>query len=194
MSGQNTLIPNLTMNGRKEYVKQADINYLEKGVALLAGGILAASCITTELSFPVRGFLFCVGAQLCVIGVPFLLKFYKEVKAFKEYVPQWDKGRGIFDRMAKELNAWYEEGEEPESCDGDTRYYLKLQKERLEDKGLQMQNVVLPVKGKSFGTAKFSTKSAWYTTDMLYEEISRELRVLKRNGDAVSASGGAGNV
>lgn len=179
MSGQNTLIPNLTMNGRKEYVKQADINYLVKGVALLAGGILAASCITTELSFPVRGFLFCVGAALCVIGVPFLLKFYKEVKAFKEYVPQWDKGRGIFDRMAKELNAWYEEGEEPESCDGDTRYYLKLQKERLEDKGLQMQNEVLPVKGKSFGTAKFSTKSAWYTTDMLYEEISRELRVLK---------------
>ncbi len=50
---------------------------------------------------------------------------------------------------------------------------------RLEDKGLQMQNEVLPVKGKSFGTAKFSTKSAWYTTDMLYEEISRELRVLK---------------
>lgn len=179
MSGQNTLIPNLTMNGRKEYVKQADINYLVKGVALLAGGILAASCITTELSFPVRGFLFCVGAALCVIGVPFLLKFYKEVKAFKEYVPQWDKGRGIFDRMAKELNAWYEEGEEPESCDGDTHYYLKLQKERLEDKGLQMQNEVLPVKGKSFGTAKFSTKSAWYTTDMLYEEISRELRVLK---------------
>ena len=81
--------------------------------------------------------------------------------------------------MAKELNAWYEEGEEPESCDGDTHYYLKLQKERLEDKGLQMQNEVLPVKGKSFGTAKFSTKSAWYTTDMLYEEISRELRVLK---------------
>ena len=40
MSGQNTLIPNLTMNGRKEYVKQADINYLVKGVALLAGGIL----------------------------------------------------------------------------------------------------------------------------------------------------------
>lgn len=179
MSGQNTLIPNLTMNGRKEYVKQADINYLVKGVALLAAGILAASCITTELSFPVRGFLFCVGAALCVIGVPFLLKFYKEVKAFKEYVPQWDKGRGIFDRMAKELNAWYEEGEEPESCDGDTHYYLKLQKERLEDKGLQMQNEVLPVKGKSFGTAKFSTKSAWYTTDMLYEEISRELRVLK---------------
>ena len=37
MSGQNTLIPNLTMNGRKEYVKQADIHYLVKGVALLAG-------------------------------------------------------------------------------------------------------------------------------------------------------------
>ena len=127
MSGQNTLIPNLTMNGRKEYVKQADINYLVKGVALLAGGILAASCITTELSFPVRGFLFCAGAVLCVIGIPFLVKFYKEVKAFKEYVPQWDKGRGIFDRMAKELNIWYEEGEEPSSCDGDTRYYLKLQ-------------------------------------------------------------------
>ena len=81
--------------------------------------------------------------------------------------------------MAKERNGGDDEGEQPESWDGDTRYYLKLQKERLEDKGLQMQNVVLPVKGKSFGTAKFSTKSAWYTTDMLYEEISRELRVLK---------------
>ena len=179
MSGQNTLLPNLKMNGRKEYVKQADINHLVKGVALLAGGILAASCITTELAFPVRGFLFCAGAALCVIGVPFLVKFYREVKAFKEYVPQWDKGRGIFDRMAKELNAWYEEGEEPVSCDGDTHYYLKLQRERLEDKGLRMQNVVRPVKGKSFGTAAFSRKSAWYTTDMLYEEISRELRFLK---------------
>ena len=40
MSGQNTLLPNLKTNGRKEYVKQADINHLVKGVALLAGGIL----------------------------------------------------------------------------------------------------------------------------------------------------------
>lgn len=179
MSEQNTLLPNLKTNGRKEPVKNADLENLVKGVALLAAGILAASCVATELSFPVRGFLFCAGTALCVIGVPFLMKYYKEAEAFRKYVPQWDKGRGIYDRMAKELNAWYEEGEEPESCDGDTRYYLKLQKERLEDKGLQMQNVVLPVKGKSFGTAKFSTKSAWYTTDMLYEEISRELRVLK---------------
>ena len=179
MSEQNTLLPNLTMNGRKEYVKQADMNYLVKGVALLAGGILAASCMTTELPFPVRGFLLCAGTAMCVIGVPFLVKFYKEVKAFKEYVPQWDKGRGIFDQMAGELNAWYEEGEEPVSCDGDTLYYLKLQKERIRGKGLRIQNVILPVKGKSFGTAKFSSRSAWYTTDMLYEEINRELRVLK---------------
>lgn len=51
MSGQNTLIPNLTMNGRKEYVKQADINYLEKGVALLAGGILAHPVLRQSCSF-----------------------------------------------------------------------------------------------------------------------------------------------
>ena len=49
MSGQNTLIPNLTMNGRKEYVKQADINYLVKGVALLAGGMLAFALSFDEI-------------------------------------------------------------------------------------------------------------------------------------------------
>lgn len=178
MSEQNTLLPNLKTNGRKEPVKNADLENLVKGVALLAAGILAASCITTELSFPVRGFLFCAGTALCVIGVPFLMKYYKEAEAFRKYVPQWDKGRGIYDRMAKELNIWYEEGEEPVSCDGDTRYYLKLQKERLEEKGLRMQNVVRPVKGESFGTATYSRKSVWYTTDMVYEEINRELRFL----------------
>ena len=78
--------------------------------------------------------------------------------------------------MAKELNAWYEEGEEPESCDGDTHYYLKLQKERLEDKGLQMQNEVLPVKGKSIRTAQFSTKTEWYKADKLNVVNSTELR------------------
>ena len=128
MSEQNTLLPNLKTNGRKEPVKNADLENLVKGVALLAAGILAASCVATELSFPVRGFLFCAGTALCVIGVPFLMKYYKEAEAFRKYVPQWDKGRGIYDRMAKELNTWYEEGEEPVSCDGDTRYYLKLQK------------------------------------------------------------------
>ena len=54
MSEQNTLLPNLKTNGRKEPVKNADLENLVKGVALLAAGILAASCVATELSFPVR--------------------------------------------------------------------------------------------------------------------------------------------
>ena len=52
MSEQNTLLPNLKTNGRKEPVKNADLENLVKGVALLAAGILAASCVATELSFP----------------------------------------------------------------------------------------------------------------------------------------------
>ena len=66
-----------------------------------------------------------------------IVKYWKDNKAFEEFVPEWDKGRGMYDRFAKELNLWYEKGIAPQDCDGDTAYFLKLQKERLDKKGLK---------------------------------------------------------
>ena len=113
------------MKSRKEEVRQADTANLIKGASLLMTGSLLASCATTDWSFLIRQLLLGTGVVLCILGIPFLKRFYKEVKDFREYVPAWDKGRGIFDRMALQLNHWYEKEEEPVSCDGDTLYYLK---------------------------------------------------------------------
>lgn len=148
------------MKSRKEEVRQADTANLIKGASLLMTGSLLASCATTDWSFLIRQLLLGTGVVLCILGIPFLKRFYKEVKDFREYVPAWDKGRGIFDRMALQLNHWYEKEEEPVSCDGDTLYYLKLQKERLDEKRIHMRNRVYPARGKSFGTATVSRKSA----------------------------------
>ena len=176
-----SLLSDLSMRNRKEEVRQTDATNLVKGVALLMAGSLSASCMTTDWSLLIRQILAGAGVVLCILGIPFLKRFYKEVKDFREYVPAWDKGRGIFDRMALQLNHWYEGGEEPTSCDGDTLYYLKLQKDRLDQKGIRMRNLVYPAKGKSFGTATVSRKSAWYTTDMSYENISRDLRFTRES-------------
>ena len=88
----------------------------------------------------------------------------------------------MYDRFAKELNLWYEKGITPQDCDGDTAYFLKLQKERLDKKGLKLHESVVPSKGTSYGTGKVSRKSLWYTTDMMYENVSRKLSFENENG------------
>lgn len=138
MSLLRNLIGNLAMTGRKEEVRQADTTNLVKGVALLMTGSLLAYCITTDWSLLVRQILAGAGVVLCILGIPFLKRFCKEVKDFREYVPARDRGRGIFDQMALQLNRWYEKEEEPVSCDGVTLYYLKLQKERFDEKRIYM--------------------------------------------------------
>ena len=80
------------------------------------------------------------------------------------------------------MNLWYEKGIAPQDCDGDTAYFLKLQKERLDKKGLKLHESVVPSKGTSYGTGKVSRKSLWYTTDMMYENVSRKLSFENENG------------
>ena len=60
------ILPNIATKRRKSEMQHADIKNLVKGVALLAAGILAISCITTEWTFPVRGILCGIGAAMCV--------------------------------------------------------------------------------------------------------------------------------
>ena len=56
----------------------------------------------------------------------------------------------MYDRFAKEYNQWNEDGTPPVSCDGDITYFLKLQQERLKEKGLCMKNRVIPGKGNTY--------------------------------------------
>ena len=135
-----------------------------------------------EISSVLKLGLLAVGVVLCAVGVKWIVKYWKDNKAFEEFVPEWDKGRGMYDRFAKELNLWYEKGITPQDCDGDTAYFLKLQKERLDKKGLKLHESVVPSKGTSYGTGKVSRKSLWYTTDMMYENVSRKLSFENENG------------
>lgn len=160
---------------RTQSVAPPSTKCLGGGICLIAAGALAASFATLSLATPFRLALLAAGALLCMIGIVKLGSYCAQERAFRNYVPEWDKGRGMFDRFATELNGWHEDGSIPESCDGDTAYFLKLQRRRLERKGLKMRHRVTPVKGESFGTASVCRKSPWYTVNMDYENISRRI-------------------
>ena len=167
---------------KRDSASEADGGELFKGAAFIAAGVLAASFMTMEIASVVKLGLLAAGVVLCAVGVKWILKYRKDNKAFEDFVPEWDKGRGMYDRFAKELNLWYEKGITPQDCDGDTAYFLKLQKERLDKKGLKLHESVVPSKGTSYGTGKVSRKSLWYTTDMMYENVSRKLSFENENG------------
>lgn len=166
---------------KRESAKEADGEQLFKGAAQIAAGVLAASFVTIDISGAVKMVLLVVGVVLVFMGIKEIAKYRKVEKEFDDFVPEWDKGRGMYDRFAKELNLWYEKGIAPLNCDGDTAYFLKLQKNRLEKKGLKLKVNVLPSKGTGYGTGKVSRKSLWYTTDMVYENVSRKLSFEKEN-------------
>ena len=170
-----SLFPNIKTTKRIQPVQMANGTDLTQGICLIAAGVLVASIATCKIP-QVFQILSLIGGILFLFpGIHRLIRFIKQNKAFHDFIPEWDSKRSIYDAFAKELNAWYETDTLPESCDGDTAYFLKLQKKRLYNKGLSMTNVLRPSKGESYGTACFSHTSSWYTTDMLYEDISRQL-------------------
>lgn len=157
-------------------VRQPEEIDLFKGLAWMAAGVVGISFLATSVSIIFK-MIFCIlGMIFLGIAGKWIRKYSAAYKAFQQFVPQWDSRRGIYDTFAEELNEWQKNGVLPACCDGDTLYFLKLQKERLKKKGLIMVNQVMPVKGTGFGTATLSRKSSWYTTDMIYENIHRKIR------------------
>ena len=154
---------------------------LFKGSAWIALGILAISVLTVDVFEVIKLACMAIGAVFIVKGIKQLADYRKDAKAFKNFVPEWDKKHSIYDRFAKELNDWYERENIPEDGDGDIAYFLKLQKERLMHKGMRMEKKIVPSKGTGYGTGKKSRKSLWYTTDMLYEQVSGKLSVYNEN-------------
>lgn len=132
-------IPDSSTKRRTHNITPPDIRNLMQGIGFLAVGTIFASIFVCEVSILFRFISLMIGIVLCVTGIVLLRKYTNASKAFREYIPSWDKGRGIFDIFAAELNDWYNNHRTPTACDGDTVYFLQLQKDRLRSKELTMQ-------------------------------------------------------
>ena len=51
-----------------------------------------------------------IGIVLIIIAVILLIRYIKQVTAFKKYKPAWEKHKSIYDDFAIELNHWYDSG------------------------------------------------------------------------------------
>ncbi len=160
---------------KRNTVSEPEGGVLFKGCVWTAVGVLAISALTTDISGVIKLVCVVIGAVLIGKGLRQLAKYRKDAKAFADFEPAWDKKHVIYDRFAEELNDWYKKENMPEDGDGDIAYFLRLQKERLAHKGLRMEKRVVPSKGTGYGTGKKSRKSLWYTTDMLYEQVTGKL-------------------
>ena len=175
------LCGNLKMQERKVIAEPNGFD-LFKGAVLAAVGITAMSSILSEIDPAPKIIFFLIGVACIPFGCRWIVKYIKEYKVFRKFILVWDPHRGIYDKFAIELNNWQQGGNVPECCDGDTAYYLKLQRDRLKKKGIQMRDDILPVKGTGFGMATLSRKTAWYTTDMSYENIHRKMAFVSVQG------------
>ena len=166
----------------RETVNEPEGITLLKGYGWTGAGLSGLSFMLTSVP-EIWKIIFCVVGIICFgIAGSWITKYVVAYRAYKKFVPKWDSERGMYDKFAKEFNAWQQNDVVPTCCDGDTLYFFKLQKKRLKEKGLTMTNRVMPVKGKSFGTVDIPRKSLWYTTDMVYEEIIRTIRFANRKG------------
>ncbi len=154
----------------------ADNGMLIRGTVLLALGGLLASLATCHIGHNIRTGALAAGILCAGISLRFFLRYWKQDRAYHQYVPKWEPDRGIYDRFGQELNAWYSYGKVPVCCDADMAYALTLQQERLAHNGLVMHSEQMPSRGDSFGTVRITQTSPWYSTDMMYEEISRRIR------------------
>lgn len=171
----------LKTNPRKKGIKQPEIKSLLQSIGLMAVGLLIFSIAFCEVLFLIRIITLLVGVVLFITGTMLLKKYRNACKAFEQYVQSWDKGRGMYDRYGDELNNWYKDGISPKSCNRDITYFLELQRQRLEEKGIRMKEQINPVNENSYGTATLPRKTIWYTSDMCYEEVTRRIEFQKND-------------
>ena len=81
---------------KRDSASEADGGELFKGAAFIAAGVLAASFMTMEIASVLKLGLLAVGVVLCAVGMKWIVKYWKDNKAFEEFVPEWDKGRGMY--------------------------------------------------------------------------------------------------
>lgn len=148
------ILPPISNIKRNHPVSLPDATLFPKSIGILAAGILSASVYTCEIDRTPRFIFLGIGIVLIIIAVILLIRYIKQVTAFKKYKPAWEKHKSIYDDFAIELNHWYDSGLPPKSCDGDTSYALRLQRERLGRKGIRMIHYTAPAK-ETPGTTYF---------------------------------------
>lgn len=172
---------NLTTQARSNGIQPPKASELLQSAVIFAFGSTFASVCVCNVPALARLLCLIIGGIICAVAIGLFLRYCAKQKAFQSYTPNWDTKRGIFDRFAFELNNWYAHEELPESCDGDTAYFLKLQRERLSEKKLTMTQQILPVKGDNCGTTTLPRKTIWYTSDTMYETACRHIAFHKND-------------
>lgn len=113
------ILPPISNIKRNHPVSLPDATLFPKSIGVLAAGILSASVYTCEIDRTPRFIFLGIGIVLIIIAVILLIRYIKQVTAFKKYKPSWEKHKSIYDDFAIELNHWYDSGLPPKSCDGD---------------------------------------------------------------------------
>lgn len=176
---------NPSTKGQPRPVSEPGCARLVWGVVLLALAALVASFAAvpyeTESADMLPSYLKLVvyllglGALLAILGIWLIARYCSLQRAYQRYMPPWNADSGTFGRFAAELNAWYAGSGIPSGCDGDLAYFLKLQRSRLERRGLKMTHQTAPIKEGSYGVGCVSRKTQWYTSEMKYSPISRHI-------------------
>lgn len=182
---------NPSANGQPHAVSGPGCAKLIGGVVLLALSVLVGSVaaipyeddaidvLRNNSAVSIYSLALC--AVLAILGIWLIVKHCSLHRAFQRYMPPWNADSGVFGHFAAELNAWYAGGSIPSGCDGDLAYFLKLQRSRLEHRGLRMTNLNAPFKEGSFGVGCVSRKTLWYTSEMKYSPISRYISFAREN-------------
>lgn len=91
--------------------------------------------------------------------------------------------RDLKDQFAKELVTWSKEGKIPLSGNQDIRYFLELQKQRLEDRGLQLEYELEEPKVEGYNSGGRSgiagKKSKKYDSFIGFHNYTRKVNIYK---------------
>ncbi len=107
------ILPPISNIKRNHPVSEPDATLFPKSIGVLAAGILSASVFTCEIDHTPRFIFLGIGIVLIIIAVILLIRYIKQVTAFKKYKPAWEKHKSIYDDFAIELNHWYDSGLPP---------------------------------------------------------------------------------
>lgn len=81
---------------------------LFRGLAFIAVGIIGISSIATPVPMMWKLIFGASGLIFGGIGGMWMKKYVSAYRAFRQFVPVWDRKRGMYDQFAEELNTWYE--------------------------------------------------------------------------------------
>lgn len=99
------ILPPISNIKRNHPVSLPDATLFPKSIGVLAAGILSASVYTCEIDRTPRFIFLGIGIVLIIIAVILLIRYIKQVTAFKKYKPSWEKHKSIYDDFAHRVES-----------------------------------------------------------------------------------------